>query len=93
MWGITHIIHPFTAKSVFICNSLFCHYLHTEKLRISNISESLISGSSVSILSYSLVSLSDEIHNLKGDELDTGNSSLLSISVDDLIMDIFVILE
>ena len=39
------------------------------------------------------MSLSDEIHTLKYDEIDTGNSYLLSISDDELIMDIFVILE
>ena len=55
--------------------------------------ESIISGSSVSILSSYSVSLSDEIHILKYDELDTGNSSLLSRSYDDLITYIFVIME
>ena len=45
------------------------------------------------MLYYSLVSLSDEIHTLKYDEIDTGDFYLLSISDDDLIMYIFVILE
>ena len=93
MWGITHSIHPVTTKSVLMCNRLFCHKLHTEELRLSNVSESLVSGSSVSIFSspYS-VSLSDYFHTFWYDEPDIGNSSLLSISADDLIMDIFVIL-
>ena len=92
--GITHSIHPVTAKSVLMCNCLFCHNLHSEELRLSKISDSLLSGSSVSIFSSpSSVSLSDEFHTFWDDEPDNGNSSLLSISVDYLIMDIFVILE
>ena len=64
------------------------------ELRISNISESLVSGSSVSIFYYpSLVSLSDDFHTFLDEDPDIGNSSLLSRSVDDVIMDIFVILE
>ena len=89
---ITHIIHPVTTKLVPVCDCLFCHSLHTEKLRISNVSESILSGSSVPIFSPSSVSLSYEIHTLKDDESDTGNSSLLSRSDDDLIMDIFIIM-
>ena len=92
MFGIKHRIHKVTANSVLICNCLFYHSLNTEELRISNISESILSGSSVTIFSSSSVSLSDETHNLKDDEIDTGNSSLLSISDDYLIMDIFVIM-
>ena len=57
MCVITHSIHPVTEKSVLMCNCLSCHSLHTEKLRISNVSESIISGSSVPISSSS-VSLS-----------------------------------
>ena len=38
------------------------------------------------------MSLSNEIHALKDDDIDTGNSSLLSRSDGDSIMDIFVIL-
>ena len=91
MWGITHSIHPVTSKSVLVCNYLFWHKLHTEELGLTNISESILSGSSVSILSSSSVSISDEIHTLKDDELDTGNSSLFSISYDDLIMEIFLL--
>ena len=93
MWVIPHSIHPVTEKSVLMCNFRFCHSIHTEELRISNISESILSGSSASIMSYSSVSLSDEIHTLKDDDIDTGNSYLLSISDDGLIMDIFVIME
>ena len=39
------------------------------------------------------MSLYDEIHTLKYDDIDTGNSYLLSRSDDGFIMDIFVILE
>ena len=92
MCGITHSIHPVTKKSVLMCSFLFCYILHTEELRITIISESIVYGSSVYIFSSSSVSLSHEIHTLKDDELDTGNSYLLSRSDDDLIMDIFVIL-
>ena len=93
MCGITHRIHPVNSKSVLMRNFLFCHGLHTEKLRLYNISESILSGSSVSIFSSSSVSLSDETHTFWDDETDTGNSSFVSRSDDDLIMDIFVILE
>ena len=92
MWLITHSIHPVTSKYVLMCIFLFCHILNTEELRLSNIYESILSGSSVSIFSSSSVSLYYEIYTLKDDELYTGNSSLLSISDDDLIMEIFVIL-
>ena len=92
MWGITHIIYPVTAKSVLMYICLLCHSLHTEELRLSDISESIISVSSVSIFSSSSVSLYGEIHTLKDDDLDTCNSSLLSISDYDLIIDIFVVL-
>ena len=94
MWGITHIIHPVTAKSVLMCNFLFCHKLYTVELRLSNISESLVSGSLVSIFSSSSsVSLSDYFHTFLDEDPYIGNSSLLSRSVDDLFMDIFVIME
>ena len=60
-------------------------------LRHSNLSESLVSGS---ILSYSSsVSLSDDFHIVRDEELDIGNNALLSRSFDDLIMDIFFILD
>ena len=75
-----------------MCNCLLCHSLHTDKLRLSNIYESMLSGSSVPIFYSSSVSLSDEIHTFLDDDTDTGNSCLLSISDDDLIMYIFVIL-
>ena len=93
VWVITHSIHPVASKSVLICICLFCHILHTTYFTLFNISESILSGSSVSIFYSSSVPLYDELHTLKDDDLDTGNSSLLSISDDDLIMDIFVILE
>ena len=44
------------------------------------------------VKSRTSVSLSDQLHTLIDDDVDTGNSSLLSRSYDDLIMDIFVIL-
>ena len=75
-----------------MCIFLFCHRLHTKELRLTNISESIISGSSVSTLPYYSVSISDELNTLRDDELETGNISSLSISDDDLIMDIFVIM-
>ena len=92
MWGITNNIHTVTEKYVLMCNYLLCHKLHTKELSISNISESLISVSSVSIFSSSSFSLSYELHNFRFYEQDTGNSSLLSISDDNLTMDIFVII-
>ena len=92
MWGITHSINPVTGKSVLMCICLFCRRLYTEELRLTDISKSILSGSSVSVSSSFPVSLADEIHTLKYDELYTENSYLLSRSYDDLIMDIFVIL-
>ena len=38
------------------------------------------------------MSISNEIYTLKDDDIDTGNIYLLSISDDDFIMNIFVIL-
>ena len=92
MWGITHSIHIVTEKLVLVCICFFCHKVHNKELRLTNISESLLSGSLVSILSSSSVSLSDQLHTLIDDDVDTGNSSLLSRSYDDLIVEIFVIL-
>ena len=92
MCGITHIIHPVTAKLVLMCNCLVCHILHTEKLRLSNVSKSILSGSSVPIFYSPSVSLSDEIHTFWCDEPDTGNSYLLSMSDYYLTVDIFVVI-
>ena len=93
VWVITHNIHPVTEKSVLVCNCLFLQILGTKELRISNIYESLLYGSSLSIFPSHLLSLSDELHTFSDDYPDNGNSPLLSISDDDLIMEIFVVLE
>ena len=92
MWGMTHNINPVTEKSVLMCNCIFYYKLNTKELILSDIYESLIYVSSVSIFSSSSVSLSDEIHTFWDYGPDTGNSSFLSGSDDELIMDIFVIL-
>ena len=76
-----------------MCDFVFSQKLHTKELRLSNISESLLYGSSVLIFYSSLLSLSDELHTFWDYEPDTGNSYLLTRSDDDLIMDIFVIME
>ena len=47
--GITHNINTVTTNSVLMCDWLFYQKLQTKELRISNISESLLLGSSVSI--------------------------------------------
>ena len=93
MWGITHRTHPVTAKQLLMCIFLFCHWWHTEELRLTTIDKSILSGLLVSMLSSSSMSLSDELHTLKYDQLYIGNSFLLSISDDNLIVDILVILE
>ena len=77
MWGITHKIHSVTGKSVLMCNFLLFHTLHTKELRISNIYESLLFGSSVSIFSSSSLSLYDENRTFRDDEQVTVNSFLL----------------
>ena len=60
-----------------MCKCIFCHSLHNEKLRLSDISESLLSGSSLSILSSSLLSLSDKIHTFLDDDPDSSDSDML----------------
>ena len=77
---------------MLIYNFLSSPKLHTKEISLSNIYKSLFSGSSVSIFSsYSLL-MSDELHKVLDDDPDRVNSSLLSISDDDLNMEIFVIL-
>ena len=74
-------------------NCLLSQKFHAEELRIFKIYESLLSWPSVLIVPYSSLSLSDELHIFWDDETDTGNNDLLSISYDDLIMDIFVTMQ
>ena len=45
MCGIIHSIHPVTVKLVLMCNCLFYHIVYTDKLSLSNVSESILSGS------------------------------------------------
>ena len=76
-----------------MCNLLLSQKVHTKELRISNISESLISRSSILIFSLYSFSLYDELHKFWDDDIDTGNNYFLSRSDDDLIVEIFVILK
>ena len=84
MSGMTHSIHPVTAESVLMCNFLFCHSLPTEKLRLSKISESLLSGSSsqkVWISSDSDTEEEGNIYTNNPDSIDSDMLESLSFSV------------
>ena len=79
MCGITHSIHPVTSKSVLMCNCLFCHNLHTEELRISNISDSLLSVSSSQKLWNSSDSDTEDEENIDTDDTDSSELDMLEI--------------